>query len=45
MQSLGGHLSIKAIEAKLTRDIEVFGKMDPYIVVEYIGTKYKSPVH
>ena len=32
-----GNLSIQIIEAELTRDIEVVGKMDPYAVFTYDG--------
>jgi hypothetical protein len=26
-------LKIELIEAKLTRDVEIFGKMDPYVII------------
>jgi hypothetical protein len=28
-----GRLRIHIVEAKLTRDTETFGKMDPYVVI------------
>jgi len=40
-----GKLKVKAIEAKLTVDTEVFGKMDPFLEVEYFGKSFKTPVH
>jgi len=46
-----GHLSLTFVEAKLTRDTEVIGKMDPYIKgtlrEEYYCTtvKYKAGKH
>ena len=40
-----GKLLVKAIEAKLLIDTELFGKMDPFIEVEYLGSKLKTPVH
>lgn len=33
------------IEGKLTRDVEMFGKQDPYVKLEYLGIKYKTKVH
>ena len=41
----GGTLSITVVEGKLTRDTETFGKMDPFVVLEYNGTKYKTRTH
>lgn len=29
-----GKLSVKVVEARLTRDTEMFGDMDPYILIE-----------
>ena len=40
-----GKLAIKAIEAKLLIDTELFGKMDPFLEVEWMGSKFKTPVH
>ena len=31
--------------ARLTRDTEMFGSMDPYVKVKYDGQKYKTKVH
>ena len=46
MQSAqGGLLTIKAVNGKLTRDLETFGKQDPYIKITYMGTPYKTRVH
>ena len=34
------------LEAKLTRDTETFGKMDPYAVVNYLGREIgRTKVH
>eukprot|EP00347_Sterkiella_histriomuscorum_P008348 403345445 len=41
----GGSLTIKVVEGKLTRDTETFGKMDPFVQIEYNGNKYKTRVH
>ncbi len=41
----GGILTLTAIGAELKRDTEVFGKMDPYLVIEYHGHKHKTHVH
>lgn len=32
-------------EAKLTRDTEFFGKMDPFCKIEVNGKAYKTKVH
>ncbi|CDW71125.1 c2 domain containing protein [Stylonychia lemnae] len=46
MQSSGGgNLTIRIVEGKLYRDTEAFGKMDPFVQVEYNGNKYKTRVH
>jgi Ca2+-dependent lipid-binding protein len=29
----------------LTRDIETFGKMDPFVQITYNGNTYKTPTH
>ena len=34
-QELGGVLSIRVIEGKLTRDTETIGKMDPFVQFIY----------
>ena len=41
----GGMLTIKAVHGKLTRDLETFGKQDPYVKITYMGTPYKTRVH
>ena len=33
------------MSAKLTRDVETFGRMDPYVTCEYLGQKYKTIIH
>lgn len=45
MNSSGGHLQLKIVSGKLTRDVETFGKMDPYVTCEYLGQKYKTIIH
>ena len=40
----GSALNITVVEAKLTRDTETFGKMDPYVVITNDGQKYKTKV-
>ena len=36
---------MKAIEAKLSIDTELFGKMDPYLEMEVLGKTYQTTVH
>ena len=43
--SLHGKLVIKAVEAKLLIDTEVFGKMDPFLQLDFEGKTLKTPVH
>ena len=45
MQQAGGLLALTVVAARLTRDTDTFGKMDPYVVIEYRGTKYKTRTH
>ena len=33
------------VEAKLTRDTEIMGKMSPYVTIVFKGKKYKSKTH
>ena len=33
------------VQGNLTRDVETFGKQDPYVRFEYLGMKYKTKVH
>ena len=40
-----GKLILKAIEAKLTINTEIFGNMDPFLEVEFLGKVLKTPVH
>ena len=40
-----GTLQITLVQGRLTRDVEVFGKQDPYVKMVYMGTKYKTRVH
>ncbi len=42
---LGGHLTIKVLEGKLTRDVQTFGKQDPFVLIKYMGTEHKTHVH
>lgn len=37
-----GKLRLTIVEAKLTRDTEFFGKMDPFVIVEYRQQKFKT---
>ncbi len=41
----GGILIIKVKEGRLLRDTEVFGKMDPYCLLEIRGQRFKTKVH
>lgn len=41
----GGLLHIVVVQAELTRDVETFGKQDPYVKITYLGTPYKTRVH
>ncbi len=38
-------MTIKVLQGKLTRDVEVFGKQDPYIKLEYLGQRHKTKIH
>ena len=35
-------MTLRIIEAKLFRNTEAFGKMDPYVRIEYNGKTYKT---
>lgn len=37
-----GKLRLTVLQAKLTRDTETFGKMDPYCVITYRQEKHKT---
>jgi Ca2+-dependent lipid-binding protein len=39
-----GELILTVMNAKLLRNTEMVGKMDPYVCVEYRGKKYKTDV-
>jgi Ca2+-dependent lipid-binding protein len=39
-----GELILTIMNAKLLRNTEMVGKMDPYVCVEYRGKKYKTDV-
>lgn len=41
----GGELRIHVIEAKLTRDTEYFGQMDPYVEIKTSVEKKKTVTH
>ncbi len=45
MQAGAGSIVVTAVKAELIRDVEVFGKMDPYVVFEHSGEKYKTKTH
>jgi hypothetical protein len=36
---------LHVIEAKLLRDTEIIGKMDPFVILEYSGKNYRTKVH
>lgn len=38
-------LKITVVHGKLTKDLETFGKQDPYVKITYMGTPYKTRVH
>ena len=40
-----GNLAMTVIEAKLTRDTEFFGKMDPFVVLDYRNQRQRTKVH
>lgn len=39
-----GILKIELVEANLTHDTEIFGKMDPYVILRYREQEWKSKV-
>jgi Ca2+-dependent lipid-binding protein len=41
----GGNLTLTVVQGQLTRDVETFGKMDPYVTIMYQGQKYKTKIH
>ena len=44
MDQTGGLLHVTIIEARLSRDVELFGTQDPYCKIEYMGRKYETQV-
>jgi Ca2+-dependent lipid-binding protein len=40
----GGHLTVTIIQANLVRDVETFGKMDPYAKLTYMGVRHKTKI-
>ena len=40
-----GKLKITVLSANLTRNTDMFGKMDPYVLINHLATKFKTPVH
>lgn len=40
----GGALTLEIVDAELTRDTELLGKMDPYVVIKIGGKDYKTSV-
>ena len=43
--TIQGELDIKIIDAKLTRDTEMFGKMSPFVQIEIGGQMRKTGAH
>ncbi len=39
-----GKLTIKVVKGDLYRDVETFGKMDPYVTILYLGEKFKTKI-
>ena len=39
-----GILKLKIVEGKLTRNTELFGNMDPFVLIEYRKQKFKTKV-
>ena len=38
-------LRVMVVEARLTRDTETFGKMDPFIEIKHQGKTHSTPAH
>ena len=36
---------MKVVQGRLTRDLELIGKQDPYVKLEYMGKRYKTRIH
>ena len=45
MEEQGGILKLTCVDAKLSRDTEILGKMSPYLTIAFNGKKYKTKVH
>ena len=45
MNTIKGKLTVKVIEAKLTRDTEMFASMSPYVKLLCGGTEYSTTIH
>ena len=41
---LEGHLTLVIHSAQLTRDTDLVGKIDPYVVIMYAGKEYKTKI-
>lgn len=41
----GGELSLDILGAKLSRDTDFFGKMDPYCILTYLGREMRTKTH
>jgi Ca2+-dependent lipid-binding protein len=37
-------LNLKIVRGRLLRDTELFGHMDPFIIIKYKGKQYKTEV-
>jgi Ca2+-dependent lipid-binding protein len=40
----GGVLTIKIVQGKLHKNTETMTKMDPYVILDYKGKVYQTPV-
>ena len=40
-----GVLKVSVVDARLDRDVEMIGKMDPYVVLEHGKSKFKTKTH
>ncbi|KAL4496038.1 hypothetical protein ABPG72_015460 [Tetrahymena utriculariae] len=45
LQQNQGKITLKNMRGYLTRDTEMFGKMDPYCILKYNGIQLKTSVH
>ncbi len=44
MENSIGNIHIEIISAKLSRNTEIIGNMDPYVSIEYKKIKYKTKI-